>query len=51
MNNQLQKKLTDLLRKLTECQLPSKGKGGKPAKSTEKHDHPNFTNFTTITAA
>ncbi len=56
MFNTIKNKLTDLLKKFNEYQLPSKGHGkikvGKQvARVTEGYDHPNFSNFATITAA
>ena len=48
--NQIQKKLTDLLKKLNDFQIP-KTKNKVPTKATEGFEHPNFNNFTSITAS
>ena len=47
----IQKKLTDLLKKLNEYQMPNKAKIKNIHKNPEGYEHPNFTNFTAITAA
>lgn len=49
MYNEIQKKLTDMIKKLSDFILP-KTKGGKNAQKGNKGEHPNFTNFTTVTA-
>lgn len=47
--NQIKNRLGDLLKKLNDYQLPNKIKN-KHGKMADGYEHPNFNNFTTITA-